>query len=164
MKKDPLETLILLLAAMDLTPSEMKHLVEMLKDISASQLISRVNKIQHIFSSNQTPTDMPDRKIHTIHATYPNDLTVVDRVVRLLQGEAGLPTRYAAEKLIEMLVADGLLAVNNAPRVSKKSFREWVRRLQSRVDSKQLLRCATLIRNEFVNSRPSDWILKDTLR
>jgi len=87
----------------------------------------------------------------------PNEFEdVAIQVDRLLRLEAKLTADQAEKRLLAALPSS-LIGMELPSRSrSKMSFREWVRRFAQNIPPRELLRLATLIRNEAVHADGSD--------
>ena len=78
MNKNPIDRLILLLAAMDFTPSELRYLLEELQSIPPKMLVNRVNEMQDMHPPMGYVRTDSDRSISNVRMAHASDLTVVD--------------------------------------------------------------------------------------
>jgi hypothetical protein len=156
--KDTLSRIMLCLAALDLPQDELRRLVNELRSMSWQEINARVSSLrqhsQYPATYEDTFPSWAERSPDQSHGA-----SVAERVERLLKVEAGLSTAQAVEKLASRLSEMGLIEFRDLPTLSRKSFRDWVVRLAQRVPSKEILRHATILRNEHVHSPITDWTL-----
>lgn len=156
--KDNLHRLFLLLAALDVPPSEARNLLRRACELSPYDLHVKL-------SSLKQPRDYGDvEEVDSLASQRRlfddgGNLSVGRRVERLLRNEAGLGTQAAVEMLSRRLVQHGVVASPQIPPLSRKSLEYWINRLISVVPEKEILRQATILRNELVHQRPPDWSL-----
>ena len=155
--KDTLSRVLLCLTALDLSKAELHGLIVEFQSMPLEAIIDRVE-----FLRRSVPAHFVDD--YRIRFTHPRsvhqDSSVGQRVERLLRDEAGLSTSQAVEKLSSRLVEMGLIEGQQVPPLSRKSLRDWVGRLIKNVSAKDVLRVATILRNEIVHSPVNDWVLR----
>lgn len=154
---DPMRQIIFLLAGMGLSRKELRHLLQQVQRASIDDLVERVSTVGEKSiavaetRSNEFSSDLSGRQHR--------NSTVGERVERLLKHEAKLSTGAASEILTKMLVDSGVLKIEDVPPLSKKALRYWVERLLQFVPAKEVLRVATIARNQIVHSPLADWTL-----
>ena len=158
--KDNLSRLMLCLAALELTDSQLRILLDEFKTLSweeaRMQVLSLRQQSQHFLVKEDV-----SRLKSVSSSNQFFDLTIGVRVEQLLRTEAGLSATQASDLLSSRLVELGMIERNDLPSVSRKSFENWVARLALRVSSKDILMCATIIRNEYVHKPMRDWTLSN---
>jgi hypothetical protein len=159
--KDNLSRIIFCFAALDLSEDELRELVKDLRTIHWEEIKLRVSLIRQYILHYQVIEDFhPSRKKRSKIQSH--DSSVGERVEQLLKVEANLTTAQAVEKLASRLSEMGMIDQQDMPPLSRKSLRGWINRLLKKVPAKDILRCATILRNEYVHSPISDWKLKTT--
>ena len=155
--RNTLTRLTLTLAGMGLNEKELWILLSELRTISPELMVKRVNSIQRsAVLGDSRIYDNP--RIATLKFTHSDkEPSVGSRVERLLKGEANLSTHEAAQLLRGKLIQHGLGTNSSIPELYKKSLNIWVDRLAKFIPEKDLLRFATIIRNEHVRGPTSDW-------
>lgn len=156
--KDHMARLALAIASLGLNDRELRDLVQRLRRIPIEDLTARITSLHDSSLAwslgSKTSDPQPDL------LNRPNrDASVGQRVERLLKIEARLPTAIASAKLTEMMVQSGLISARDVPPLSKKALWLWVDRVVQKVPAKEVLRCATVLRNEFVHSPGADWTI-----
>jgi hypothetical protein len=148
---------LLILASLDLTRSELYRLVKELHSMPPGEITDRVLYLRE--NLNREFGDeyrfLEARKKHF----RSSDSTVGERVERLLKKEAGLTTRQAVDQLTSQLISMGLVEGRDVPPLSRKSLSDWINRLLQRVPAKDILRGATVLRNEHAHRPGDDWLL-----
>jgi len=156
--KDHVAQLALAIASLGLKNGELRDLLQLLRRIPVEDLSKRIASLHQSSLAWSVDSKTTDTQID--HLNRPSrDATVGQRVERLLKIEAKLPTAVASAKLTEMLVQSGLIAASDVPPLSRKALRLWVDRVVQKVPAKEVLRCATVLRNEFVHSPGADWTI-----
>lgn len=147
----------LLLATMGLSRSDLKKLLLDFSREPVESLVDDVEKIAlHARSGTEYTGDADDRDVIL---KVSNDSNVGMRVERLLRKEANLSSAKACRVLSAMLLDAGLIKEQDIPPLSKKSLHVWVDKILPYVPAKDLLRLATIARNNFVHKPKSDWSL-----
>jgi|GEM_PF-3680157 len=156
--KDNLLRFIFCLAALDLPRDELHRLIAEFQSMPREEIAGRVDYLRH----SLPPHFLDDYRIRFSDRKRPRSrgVSVGERVERLLKAEAGLSTIQAVEKLTSRLVETMAIERREVPPLSRKSLRNWVGRLIGKVPAKDVLRAATILRNEFVHSPVSDWTLR----
>lgn len=156
--KDQMARLALAIASLGLTDSELHDLLRRLRRIPIEDMTERIASIQHSSLAWSFESKTADTRFEVLNR--PNrDATVGERVERLLKIEAKLPSAIASTKLAEMMVQSGLIARGDIPPLSKKALRLWIDRVVHKVPAKEVLRCATVLRNEYVHNPGPDWTI-----
>lgn len=153
-----LSRLVLSLAGMNLRPSELRQLIVEIQMIHPEEIINAVMYASEFVLKARQLDMLEEPDLHS-RSSYRLDNSVGDRVERLLKIEAGLGTQDAYEKLKKTIVQYGHMRSKDVPPLSKKSLSYWVDRLLDVVPEKEILRLATLIRNDTVHSPQTDWKL-----
>lgn len=156
--KDNLSRVVAFFATLDLSEEDLHCLVTELKSLTPEEINARVSALRHVGQAHlfdEATSKSSEKK----YLAQPRDASVGERVERLLRAEAGLTTAQAVEKLSLRLADLGLVAREDVPALSRKSLRDWVGRLAQRVPPKDILRCATILRNEHVHRPIRDWTL-----
>lgn len=156
--KDSMSRLLLCLAALDLTEYELSRLMNEFRSVPWEEISARVALIQK-HNKQSDVYESASRLLPKKSSSASDDASVGERVERLLKLDARLTTAQAVEKLAKRLSDLGLLDRGDIPPLVKKSFRHWIARLGQKVPAKEILRCATIIRNEYVHSPARDWML-----
>lgn len=148
----------LILAGMGVSRAEAKR---MLMEIQTAPIEDFMQCFTHF---SEASVDWKSHRHHSdalpsARGQAARDGSVGDRVERLLKHEAGLSAGAASDMLSEMLVAAGLIHRDEIPPLSRKALRIWVDRILRRVPAKDILRFATLIRNQYVHDVNTDWTL-----
>lgn len=155
---DHMARLALAVASLGLNDRELRDLMERLRRTSIEDLTKQIASLRRSSLAWSNKSIATDPRIDVLNR--PNrDATVGQRVERLLKIEARLPTAVASKKLTDMMVKSGLIALKDIPPLSKKALRIWVDRVVQRVPEKEVLRCATVLRNEYVHSPGADWTI-----
>ncbi|HJR06636.1 MAG TPA: hypothetical protein VJ842_05220 [Pyrinomonadaceae bacterium] len=157
--KENLSRIMLCFAALDLDDVELRQLVEELHSTSWREIKAQVSSLRRYAKNRQVHKKIP-RSSTKKSSAQSHDASVGERVERLLKDEAGLTTNQAAELLALQLAKFGLVDLQNIPPLSRKPLRDWVGRLAQRVPEKDILRYATIIRNEYVHRPMPDWALR----
>jgi hypothetical protein len=156
--KDNFTRLMLCLASLDLSPTELRGLLKELHGIELGELSA-------ILSTINVPKATARRDSIDLPGFHPDDRTSTKnsslgyRVERLLRVEAGMTVSQAVDELTNRLRLSDELRVVELPALSRKSLSDWVTRLARLVPEKEILRCATLVRNEHVHRPTRDWVL-----
>jgi len=156
--KDSLSHVVAFIATLDLSEEDLSRLVTELNSLTSEELNARVSSVRLMGQSHLFDEATPKSSERRYPAQF-RDASVGERVERLLKIEAGLTTAQAMEKLSLRLCDLGLIAYDDIPALSRKSLRDWVGRLSQRVPPKDILRCATILRNEHVHRPSRDWTL-----
>lgn len=157
--KPNISRIMFCLAALDLPEDELHLLINELRSMPWEAISARVSALRQSNEHYPIEEDSSRPAVHRSRNQL-HDSSVGKRVEQLLMVEAGLTAAQAAEKLALRLTELGIIVGRqDLPPVSKKSFRDWVGRVVRRVPSKDILRCATIIRNEYVHTPISDWKL-----
>lgn len=156
--KDNLSRFMLCLAALELTDNELRRLINELCSMPLEEVGARISSLRQRTQHHAVVEDA-FRFPTTSSPTQFHDASVSERVEQLLKNEAGLSTAQAVEKLSLLLTELRLIEYQNVPPLSRKSLGNWVARVAQRVSAKEILRCATLLRNECVHSPVRDWAL-----
>jgi hypothetical protein len=159
--KDNLTRLIFCFAALDLSDDELRRLVKGLRMMQWEEIKLRVILIRQDALHYQINEDKQSRKKKR-SKLQSYDASVGERVEQLLKIEANLTNSQAVEKLASRLNEMGMIEQQDMPSISRKTLRSWVNQLLKKVPAKDILRCATILRNEYVHSPISDWKLKTT--
>ena len=149
--------LVLLLAAMELRRSEIFKLINDIRNTPDEILYHAIRDLQED-TQLMKPSFFEYQSAEAMSTSASRN--VAERVARLLKDEARLSNDEAAIRLSEALVQSHLIARSDVPPLSKKSFFDWVSRLANLVTEKDLLRAATLIRNQSVHGPNVDWKLR----
>jgi hypothetical protein len=158
--KDNLSRAMLCLAALDLTQHELRELISELRSVPLKEIIARVSSLRQQTMPYGVDEESFQNSKKASNAQF-LDASVGERVERLLKVEGGLTTVQAAEKLAARIVELGLAEPGSLPLLSKKSLHDWVVRVAQMVPAKQILRCATILRNEHAHSPIRDWTLSE---
>lgn len=150
--------LVLLLAAMDLHRSDLFKLINDIRNTSDDSLYRAIRELQEDAQKLIAPSFFEIQSAEPMFSSVSRN--VAERVARLLKDEARLSNDEAAKRLSEALIQSHLIARSDVPPLSKKSFFDWISRLANLVTEKDLLRAATLVRNQSVNSPNVDWKLR----
>ena len=152
-----LTRLTLALAGMGLSEHELWDLLCELRMISPEVMIERVDKVRQlaVFDDADFYDYSPLVAPKISHAS--TERSIGERVEQLLKVEARLGTKEAAHFLKMKLIRDGIAGDSEVPELYKKALSVWVDRLSRKIPAKELLRCATIIRNERVHSPNTDW-------
>lgn len=156
--KDNLTRIMLAIAALELSPPELHRVMIELQSMPPDEIGARISYLRkslprHLFEDFRIRSS-------TNHGLRYRDVSVGERVERLLKDEAGLSTSQAIERLSSRLTERNLIEKTDVPPLSRKSFSDWVTRLSKRVAPKDILQAATIIRNEYVHSPVNDWTLR----
>lgn len=155
--RDDLSRLILLLAGMGLTKSQMRDLLHDVRSYPPDEIVEAAFSLSRFDFAIDEPTSRPGRTAVMKHA---GDSSVGERVERLLKTEARLSGQAAHRALSRMLVRYGFLREDEIPPLSKKALHLWIDRITSMgIPEKEILRLATIARNEAVHSPQPDWLL-----
>jgi hypothetical protein len=158
--KDNLSRLLLALAATDIPEAQLHELLIELSALTSKQLGSRISDLRRLSSYTFQEFDTPNSVRNRLNEQR-SDLSVGARVDQLLRGEAKLSTGDAVQSLSSRIVQMKLLTPDRLPPLSRKSLRDWVGRLAMLVQPKDILRVATIVRNERVHSPARDWRLRE---
>ena len=156
--KDNLSRLMLCLAALDLTDNELRRLINELRSMPLEEVSVHISSLRQCTQHHAVVEDVLRLPAKNSPMQF-HDASVSERVEQLLKNEAGLSTAQAVEKLSLLLTELRLIEYQNVPPLSRKSLGNWVERVAQRVSAKEILRCATLLRNEYVHSPARDWAL-----
>lgn len=161
--------LMLCFAVMDLNEDELRQLLFELRSKTWSEINEEVFALRQYVKHYQIGAidkiNKDKKRVSTKKSTSNSyDSSVGERVERLLKIEAGLTNTQAADELSLRLAELGLIDLDDIPPISRKQFSKWVERLAESVTEKDILRCATIIRNEHVHRPISDWTLKSFLK
>ncbi|WP_433925607.1 hypothetical protein [Stenotrophomonas nematodicola] len=156
MKIANLHRLALALAAMGLARTDLRRLLHELRSVDDDEFLRLISILSD-----------PDQAQMELHSPYPTSKSrratqghsVGTRVEQLLKTEAKLTNARAYELMKDAIIRHGLMAPSEVPTLSKKSISSWTERLLPRIQEKEVLRIATLIRNEFAHSPVADWNL-----
>jgi hypothetical protein len=159
--KDNLSRVLLCLAALNLNDGELRQLVSQLRSMRLEEIDAQIANIRRTVQGFEKGQDKPRSSSTKLPALF-HDASVGERVERLLKTEAGLTTAQAVENLSSCFVECGFVKRKDLPPLSRTSLRVWVDRMTRRVSGKDILRCATIIRNEHVHIPISDWVLRGT--
>lgn len=155
--KNSLTQLTLALAGMGLGEHELWKLLHELRKIPPELMVERVRFIrQSAFFDVEGIYDKSRLAMPKMSLSN-KEPSVGQRVERLLKTEAHLSTQQAAELLRMKLIENGLGTKSSIPELYKKALNIWVDRVARSIPAKELLRFATIIRNERVHSPASDW-------
>lgn len=157
--KENLSRIMLCFAALDLDDVELRQLVDELNSMSWREIKSQVSSLRR-YSKNRQVHKRTSKSNTTKPFTSYHDASFGERVERLLKDEAGLTTAQAAELLTLQLAKLGLVDLQKIPAPSKRPLRDWVGKLAQWIPEKDILRYATIIRNEYVHRPITDWALK----
>ncbi len=157
--KSKFSRLLYSLAALGLTEYELKELLLELRKIHPEDICLRVKSITHnndhlTFEENNSSYMRSSKTV-----LQSNDASVGPRVERLLKAEAHLSTGVAVTLLTSKLIELKFIDKNDVPPLSRKSLGDWVVRLSQKIPAKDILSCATILRNEYIHSPISDWTL-----
>ena len=157
MMKDNLTRLMLSIAALELSPKELRRVMMELQSMPPEEITGRIHYLR-----KSIPRHMFDdfRIRFSSDQNFRRNGTVGDRVERLLKVEAGLSTSQAIDKLTVKLLENDLIQKGDVPPLSRKSFRDWVTRLSRRIPPKDILQAATILRNQYVHGPVNDWMLR----
>jgi hypothetical protein len=154
-----LQRFCLLVAAMDLSSEDLKRLLSEIRTTSSSALFDEISVISEWQQANDI--ESRDDDIPKIHKSVPNlPSEAVHKIEFLLRQEAGLSMREAVDELAHAIVSDHPEHRKSAllQPINKKGLGEWLRRITRIVSERDLLHYATVIRNKYVHSTPSDWL------
>jgi hypothetical protein len=154
---------MLCFAALDIDEDELHKLIDELRSMTWREISKRVTSLRRHAMHYRIDKDKMQSSTKR-SPTHSHDASVGERVERLLKSEAGLTTAQAVEKLASQLDELGFVERQNVPPLSRKSLCNWVNRLVQRVPEKDILRCATIVRNEYVHRPITDWALKGSLK
>lgn len=160
-KYDNLAGLLLCLAALDLSDAEVLRLIDQLRSAPTEVLLAQLGVLRRSFLSVERDLERKVERL-PVMTSAPGEESSVARVTRLLRGEAHMSTSEAAAALVAELKKGGLIGTDVVPEIGKKSFAEWVHRLERHIAPKDILMCATIVRNTRVHAPLSDWKLKGT--
>lgn len=158
--KDNLARLLLCLASLGLRKAELNAVLDDLHTVSRSDILDRVAALQS--QAKTLPVDV--QSLFPSEAITSRYDSIGRRVAQLLRIEARMGTAEAVGALSKSLIAFGVLRASEVPALSRKSLEDWVLRLASRVSEKEILRLATIIRNEKVHNPHRDWNLSGSNR
>ena len=152
-----LTRLTLTLAGMGLSDQELWGLLRELRMMPPELVVEHVNFIRRSAAFDDSRIyDSP--RVATPKISHSGkEPSVGERVERLLKVEAHLGTQEAAQFLRMKQIQNGLGTDSSIPKLYKKALKIWVDRLAKTIPAKELLRFATIIRNERVHSPASDW-------
>lgn len=154
-KLDPMTRLMLVITGMEFTSSELSYLERALSRLAPGELQEACAEVvRHDYRFGSRP------KVRALQ--HSSNTSVGDRVERLLKNEARLPTKIAWSLISTALIDEGLIQKADLPPLSKKSLSDWTDRLTSKVESREILRIATLIRNKFAHQNRPDWSSSST--
>jgi hypothetical protein len=158
--RDSLTRLTWALASMGLSHDELRNLFDELRMISPELMIERVNAVRHL-SAFGDPDVYDNSRVGAPKVSQTStERSVGERVAQLLKVEAHFGTQEAAHRLRMKLIQDGIAKDSEVPELHKKALNIWVDRLARAIPAKELLRCATIIRNERVHSPAPDWSIR----
>ena len=160
--KDNIAQLALAIASLGLSDRDLRVLLTNLQHISIEDLIQRITVLHESSVRWSKANKSSDLQLDLLHKVD-RDMTVGQRVERLLKLEARLTTSSAVEELTRRMVRDGLLSEEEVPPLSKKALRLWIDRVIQQVSPKEVLRHATILRNEFVHTPQADWPIGPTV-
>lgn len=147
----------MLLAGMGLSKNELQRLLSTLQSVPTPEIVQAVSALSEFRAWLNEPELPPIR--HTGQRS-PRDSSVGERVERLLKEEANLSGQAAYHLLRRMLLEYSVMPERHIPPLSKKALRVWINKLiGSGVPEKEILRLATIARNEVVHSPQTDWQL-----
>lgn len=162
------------LASSSLSEKELREALTQLFKAGTDQLLYAIHEIRskRDVSSCYDKGSVSPRNYSDHSGDYTTDVSkeglqrvtdfedVAIQVEHLLRVEAKLTSDQAEKRLLSAF-PPGFIPLKLPSRSkSKMSFREWVKRFARLVPPRELLRAATLIRNEAVRSDSSDWPLK----
>lgn len=155
---DEFSRLILILAGMNLSQKELYLLITRLKRSRFDEIADEVARAKNFISAREAPFfNLADEP--TSGKAHRNN-SVSERVERLMKDEAGLSGQAAYNILRSLFLESGLLKDEDIPSLSKKSLKVWINKIVSLgVPEKELLRIATIARNKYSHSKPTDWQL-----
>lgn len=145
------------LASMGLSQNDLFDLLRELRMTSPEVIVERVNKVRRLSVFDDPDVDDHSRVGAPKISHASTERSIGERVERLLKVEARLGTNEAANFLRMKLIRDGIAKGSEVPELYKKALNVWVDRLARTIPAKELLRCATIIRNEQVHSPTPDW-------
>lgn len=144
------------LAALGLTKRELRALLKSVRSLPVDYIVEEVESLSEFHPGLDDEPTFTYSFSHSIGAGS----SVGDRVEHLLKNEANLTGPQAHKRLSKMLVDLGLIKPGAIPPLSKKAIRVWVDKLVLLgIPEKELLRLATIARNELVHSPNTDWKL-----
>ncbi|WP_153064296.1 hypothetical protein [Acidovorax sp. ST3] len=154
MNANLLKRLYMLLAATNLSTKEIEALALQLKNVETHQFVNAVKFAKKLIE--EFPENSPELEDAPLHLSATSN--VPKKISSLLIDEARLPKTFAMELLAQEIKSR--VPWIEIPRDSKKGFEAWINRLLFQVTESELLHIATVIRNKYVHTRPSDWRLK----
>lgn len=162
--KNSLTRLTWALASMGLSQHELWNLLRELRMISPELMVERVNSVRRL-SVFGDPDVYDNSRVGAPKIPHTGtERSIGERVERLLKVEARLGTQEAAHFLRMKLIQDGIAKDSDVPELYKKALNVWVDRLARTISAKELLRCATIIRNERVHSPAPDWSISTDVK
>jgi hypothetical protein len=158
--KDNFSRALFLFAALDLSGLELYGVLRQLHSMPPEELTDRILDLQHRFDCNSDSRFKRSRK----KKPRSRDASVGERVSTLLKKEAGLTTAQAVNLLTSRLVSMGLVQPGDVPPLSRKSLTDWINRFSKKVPPKDILRVATLLRNDHIHRPSDDWLISGIQR
>lgn len=160
---DPISRICLILAASDLSLSELKAFTKWLDEAGTGALSAAIEGIRE--AADATRPQKADRsRAGRTQPSYavssPTDETI-RKLENILLNEAGLGKVKAAEQLSDRL-SEQYGDAANIPDYRKLAFATWLRRVLEQVAPSDILHVAIKLRNELAHGGKgtSDWALR----
>jgi len=149
---------LLLLAASDLSATELRTFFKTIDRLGASRMLQKIDAIRNLALSGEL--EAPSRLSGFDRERMSDFDLVISNVERGLLNEAGLSKAEATRLLWSELLGRGLDGVN-LPSPNKIAFRLWLARVLDVVPESLVTHLASKIRNEILHGHksPSDWPL-----
>ncbi len=160
--------LCLVLANSELTKSQLREACAWIEKNGGKALERAVSRIRLAAENAVFVGEDPIPSSSGRHGQLVEDSNKLDRVpdnaeqvANLLSHETGLTASKASDLLLCALAQNENMEVSSLPRLHKKSFQSWIRRISKNVPYSVLLHEATKIRNDIIKIPKHDWPLRN---
>lgn len=157
----PKETVraMLVLASLKLTRAELAQVWNLMQKLSLQEFINTLrtlsqehfNEKDEMQEANALPSDL---------LTTSTSGTVLKNVIYLLRHDSKLSNKEIVASLTMLFSTKGAADIVSIKYDNRKSISEWLDQLARIVGPSELLRAATIIRNQKVHQTPNPWPLE----
>jgi hypothetical protein len=157
--RNPLTRVLVTLAATDISPSELHRFLRWVDLLGRDEVIRRIENIRNDLRKYDDLAEGVPKQIGSRDSDYTTQ-EVSQRVARLLLSGTGLNKTEAAGLVLRGIEAELGRPIKDFPAYNKMSLDEWLKKISNRIAPNDLLRIASLIRNNKVHGLGIDWPLR----
>jgi hypothetical protein len=160
MTKNTVGRLLLVLSGLDISVSELQNFFRWVERRGAGRVSADIERMREFANKVEVlPAGEPTFSQPPVsQGPISSDKDILRRIEKILLSETGLTRSRATALFYERLVSDGI-PMKDIPDPAKTSFINWLTKLGRRVPPIELLRVASLLRNDLVHGQMA-WPLR----